>query len=74
MGRRSLSGGVVAVGTSRIRFDFMFNGVRYRPSLPMVSTEMNLRRARAHLQGMKERIAQGTFSFAEEFLPSRLRS
>jgi len=59
MGRKSLSGGVVAVGTSRIRFDFVLEGARYRPSLPIVPTEMNLRRARVRLNEMKQRIAQG---------------
>jgi len=54
-GRRSLSAGVVAVSTSRIRFDFMFDGARYRPSLPIVPTEINLRRARAQLEGIKHR-------------------
>ena len=67
MGRKSISGGVAAAGTSRVRFDFMFDGVRYRPSLPIIPTAMNLRRARAHLEGIKQRITQGTFSFAEEF-------
>jgi integrase len=67
MGRRSLSGGVFAVSGLRIRFDFMFDGVRYRPSLAILPTEMNLRRARAQLKGIKQRITQGTFSFAEEF-------
>jgi integrase len=66
-GRHSLSRGVVAVGASRIRFDFMFDGVRYRPSLPIIPTEMNLRRARAQIDGIKQRITQGTFSFAEDF-------
>lgn len=67
MGRRSLSGGVFTVSGLRIRFDFMFDGVRYRPSLAILPTEMNLRRARAQLKGIKQRITQGTFSFAEEF-------
>ena len=67
MGRRSLSGGVRASGHSRIQFTFSFAGTRYRPTLPCVPTEANLRRARQHLIGIKTRIAAGTFSFAEEF-------
>jgi integrase len=49
------------------QFDFKFEGVRYRPTLLRTPTETSLRRARAHLAGIKERIAVGTFSFAEEF-------
>ncbi len=67
MGRKSLSGGVIPAGQSRIQFTFTFKGVRYRPTLPWVPTPTNLRRARQHLLGIKARIAAGTFSFAEEF-------
>ncbi len=67
MGRRSLSGGVIPAGQSRIQFTFGFKGVRYRPTLPWVPTPTNLRRARQHLLGIKARIAAGTFLFAEEF-------
>ena len=67
MGRRSLSGGVCAAGLDRVQFTFMFEGIRYRPTLPWTSTEANLRRARQHLIGIKTRILAGTFSFAEEF-------
>ena len=66
MGRKSNTGGVTA-GRERIQFDFKFGGVRYRPTLLRAPTETNLRRAREHLVGIKERIAAGTFSFAEEF-------
>jgi len=45
----------------------MLAGVRYRPSLLRTPTETNLRRAREHLVGIKERIVRGTFLFAEEF-------
>jgi hypothetical protein len=74
MGRKSISGGVTALGTSRIRFDFVFERVRYRPSLSIVPTEANLRRARARLQAIKERVAQRTFSFAGEFPDYRFLS
>ncbi len=58
---------------NRIQFDFEFEGVRYRPTLERAPTEANLHRARLQLQGIKERIAPGTFSFAEEFLEYRFR-
>src|SRR6266853_2163672 len=67
MGRRSLSGGVCAAGLDRVQFTFMFEGIRYRPTLPWTPTEANLRRARQYLIGIKARITAGTFSFAEEF-------
>jgi len=62
MGKRSQTGGITAVGTRRIRFDFFFEGQRYRPSILRAPTDMNLRRARDQLAGIKERIATGTFS------------
>lgn len=55
------------MGQRRIRFDFMFEGRRYRPSILGVPSEANLRAAREHLAGIKQRIAAGMFSFAEEF-------
>ena len=67
MGRRSTSGGVSAKGADRIEFTFKVDGVRYRPTLKRVPTEANLRRARTQLADIKRRIANGTFSFAEEF-------
>jgi integrase len=67
MGRKSKTGGVTVAGRERIQFDFTFGGVRYRPTLLRTPTETNLRRACEHLVGIKERIAAGTFSFAEEF-------
>ena len=66
MGRKSNSGGVAAY-RDRIQYNFMLDGVRYRPSLDRKPTEANLRRAREHLQQIKERIRAGTFCFAEEF-------
>ena len=67
MGRRSKTSGVRVAGLARIQFDFKLDGVRYRPTLLRTPTETNLRRAREHLVGIKERIGAGTFSFAEEF-------
>jgi hypothetical protein len=67
MGRRAMTGGVIAKGRGRIQYDFRLNGVRYRPTLKAMPTEINLRRAREHLKVIKERIRLGTFSFIEEF-------
>lgn len=67
MGSTSMSGGVQFAGPKRIQFTFHLLGVRYRPTLPWIPTEANLRRARQYLVGLKTRIAAGTFSFAEEF-------
>jgi hypothetical protein len=67
MGRKSKTGGVTVAGRERIQFDLKFGGVRYRPTLLRTPTKSNLRRAREHLVGIKERIVAGTFSFAEEF-------
>jgi integrase len=43
------------------------DGVRYRPTLERTPNETNLRWARKHLEGIKQRINSGTFLFAEEF-------
>jgi integrase len=67
MGRHSSTGGVRARGINRIQYDFRLNGVRYRPTLKVISTEANLRRAREHLKFIEEHIRLGTFRFIEEF-------
>ena len=67
MSRTSSTGGIIPAGAARIRFDFRYEGVRYRPTLLRTPSESNLRWARQHLDGIKRRIANGTFSFAEEF-------
>ncbi len=67
MGRRSTTSGVSAVHNTRIRFDFKFQGKRYRPSILKPPTEASLRRAREQLIWIKRRIADGTFCFEEEF-------
>ena len=67
MGRKSQSGGVTPIGTRRIRFDFVFEGRRYRPSVLRAPTDANLHQARKKLAGMRSRIDAGTFSFADEF-------
>jgi integrase len=45
----------------------MFEGRRYRPSVLRSPTDINMRRAREQLVGIKERIAAGVFSFDDEF-------
>ena len=62
-----MTGGVTAKGHDRIQFDFMLEGVRYRPTLLRTPSETNLRWARRYLDGIKRRIADGTFSFTEDF-------
>jgi hypothetical protein len=67
MGRKSITGGVVPAGPARIRFDFTIDGQRFRPTLPWIPNETNLRRARMYLSRIKAQIAAGTFRFADEF-------
>jgi hypothetical protein len=67
VGRPSTTGGVSAQGSNGIQYDFMLEGVRYRPTLKQIPTEANLRHAREHVKAIKERIRPGTFSFGEEF-------
>ncbi len=67
MGRKSGTAGVTAVGRHRIRFDFMIEGRRFRPSVLRAPTDMNIRRAREQIAGIRERIVAGSFSFADEF-------
>ena len=74
MGRRSTTGGVTPCGQNRIQFDFRIDGVRYRPTLPWLPHESNLRRAREYLARIKGRIAAGTFIFGEEFPRYRRKS
>jgi len=63
MGRKAERSGVSPLGKDRIRFNFEFEGKRYRPSIERAPTEGNLNRALKQLDGIKERIARGTFSF-----------
>ena len=67
MGRKSITGGVIGRGHHRIQFDFILDGVRYRPSIRRRPTEANLQQAREYLKDIKARIRAGTFCFAEEF-------
>jgi integrase len=67
MSRKAARSGVNPLGKDRIQFDFEFEGKRYRPSIERAPSEGNLNRALKQLDGIKERIARGTFSFADEF-------
>jgi integrase len=67
MGRKSITGGVMPAGPAGIQFDFRIAGRRFRPTLPWIPHETNLRRARAYLARIKAQIAAGTFCFADEF-------
>jgi len=72
MGSKWFTGGVVAAPRGRIQFDFIFNSIRYRPSIKRPPSEANLRRARERLESIKQQICLGTFSFEEEFPDYRL--
>jgi hypothetical protein len=67
VGRPSSTGGVSAQGGNGIQYDFMLDGMRYRPTVKQKPTEANLRRAQEYVKAIKESIRLGTFSFAEEF-------
>ena len=67
MGSKWFTGGVVAAPRGRIQFDFVLDGIRYRPSVKRPPSEANLRRARERLEMIKLQIEQGAFSFEEEF-------
>lgn len=67
MGSKWFTGGVVAAPHGRIQFDFILDGIRYRPSIKRPPSEANLRRARKRLEVIKHQIQLGTFSFADEF-------
>jgi integrase len=61
------TGGVRAKPNNRIQFDFMLDGVRYRPTVRRTPTTQNLNAARERLAGIRQRIRAGTFHFDEEF-------
>jgi hypothetical protein len=67
MGRKSITGGVMPAGPSRVQFDFVIDGVRFRPTLPWPPTASNLEPARKHLARIKAQIEAGTSCFAEVF-------
>ncbi len=61
------TGGVRPKPNDRIQFDFMLDGVRYRPTIRRAPTTHNLRAARERLSNIRRRIRAGTFLFEEEF-------
>ena len=67
MGKKATLSGVRARGPDRIEFDFLFEGIRYRPTLRRVPSEANLRRAYKQLEDIKRRIERGDFNFSDEF-------
>lgn len=67
MGSKWFTDGVSAAARKRIQFDFVFDGVRYRPTIQRPPSESNLCRARERLEAIKQQIEVGTFSFVEEF-------
>lgn len=67
LGTKWFTGGVTAAPRDRIMFDFMIDGVRYRPTIRRSPSEANLQRARERLEAIRQQIKLGTFSFAEEF-------
>ena len=74
MSSKWFTGGVVAASRGRIRFDFIFEGIRYRPSIRRPPSEANRRRARERLEDIKRQIKVGTFSLAStSFIRSAIR-
>jgi integrase len=73
VGRKSISGGVRPLGQHRIQFNFRIAVVRYRPTLPWIPHEANLRRARQLLLRIQARIRADTFIFTEDFPQYRFR-
>jgi Arm DNA-binding domain len=67
LGTKWFTGGVSVAPRGRIMFDFTIDGVRYRPTIRRPPSETNLRRAHERLESIRQQIALGTFSFAEEF-------
>ena len=67
MGRASITGGVIPAGPQRIQLTFFIDGVRFRPTLPWIPHEANLRHAQVYLARIKTQITAGTFCFADEF-------
>jgi hypothetical protein len=56
MGSTWFTDGVSAKPHERIQFDFVFEGVRYRPSIRRPPSESNLRRARERLRAIETQI------------------
>jgi hypothetical protein len=67
MSKKATLSDVRAKGSDRIEFDFLFEGIRYRPTLRRTPSEANLRRAYKQLEDIKNRIDRGEFNFSDEF-------
>ena len=67
MGRKSIMGGIRPKGLRRIQFDFVIDGVRFRPTLPWMPTSANLEQAQKLNARIRAQIEAGTFCFAEVF-------
>ncbi len=65
MGRRSTTGGVAPLGSTRIQLYFRFQGQKCRPTLDMKPSPANLTYARRLVAGIEERIRQGRFTFED---------
>jgi integrase len=60
-------GGVVPAGPGRTQFNFVIDGVRFRPTLPWAPNRINLERAGKLLLRIRAQIEAGTFCFSETF-------
>jgi integrase len=67
MSRKAIKGGVRPKGFRRIQFDFVIDGVRFRPSLPWLPTPTNLEMARKLNARIKAQIEAGTLVFSDVF-------
>ncbi len=67
MGSKSFTDGVVAAPRGRIQFDFMFEGVRYRPSIRRPPSEATLRRAHERLDEVKRQTTPSNTILPEVF-------
>jgi hypothetical protein len=76
VGRRSERGGVAAVGRDRIQFTFKFEGVRYRPTLPIAPNEVHPRRVRQQLACHRRNVHKMPVALKEvlRFCPAPKRS
>jgi integrase len=74
MGKKATLSGIRARGSDRIEFDFLFDGVRYRPTVRRIPSEANLRRAYKQLEDIKRRIERGDFNFSDEFPDYRYKT
>lgn len=65
--------GVVHARGSRIQFTIYVKRRRFRPTLPLLPTEANLKAAQQRVQEIYTRIDAGTFDLLEEFPDYRLK-